>query len=982
MDGGAISLCAVAQYYQHYEPSDVPYHGDSVGFNISTIASTREGIEYGCITASVTDPSYDWIWDGGAADPRFPFPRYYQTDFADGGIWVDLPVDFSFIFYGVKYLNWSGVQYASHLWICKNGFVCLDDSNSSSTGPAAFPSTAPPNAVIAPFWTSLDFVAGQSEVDTWVSRRSGEGYWFVVEWVNMRETGTSNLCTFGLSLRIYSRTTDVFDSFPPRDHLPSGSIHFFYNSLPAPTNNFTYGLEDQTGRRTCPYGGIVLGACAAQLNGIAMEYRDLFVPYIKYVVLTFQDSNSNARYDIMESTVHGSSLYFHSTPAPQPDTGERFIGSVVGALDYMAIGGDVVVTAAELLGEGTAVAGLSSVLGPVGVVLFAAEKLYDWYTSHQYDSVQAQYQYNKVFDPNTPDPLAGGYAYVKSPAFDNFTLTNDNVFDACLESEFVWVCYNDYHSNHNLTITATAECGYWDAQSSDYNVSTSVSLSLFPDNNNDTAHAQPVTYGFYGDNPLLYIGESPDSYDQDDYYNITVDQNFGTRVQVQPPFGLDLNLSVTDPCGNLICSSDVGKTGIQEEVDFVPSCPSTYTIHVQGCTGGGFYNMTIGKAAVLSVSVGSYPPGAGNVYPRGVKWCDVGQHVSVIESPTNSSYYFIGWSVDGSTVPNPTYPYVSYNTPYVSVTMDQNHALVAYFAQNSSGGDSCPYVSTWNGSGYVLDNNLLPASEYSGTVDVTDYYLLQQTLAQKGDGTCSLSLGELEGEHDYFDSVKLVAVDHASNVNVAVSPTGQILTYANPRPPVSAITDDGENVKSLLDSMDGNYYQGYNGSYVTLNFGRLDVRRGAKLVIRSDMIIIKCPVYVQVMNRMGQWQTVATIYVRRNWTTDIVDMSRFLPDAGGNLKVRLLFTSNDKVDFAGLDTSPQAQVQVQQAQLVSAIHTAEAPPLSFSADVTAQLLCNDQTYAELLPGQEIDLTFTLPTQTMETRSYIIMSEGHYCIMTP
>lgn len=491
-----------------------------------------------------------------------------------------------------------------------------------------------------------------------------------------------------------------------------------------------------------------------------------------------------------------------------------------------------------------------------------------------------------------------------------------------------------------------------------------------------------MTYGFYGDNPLLYIEETPDSYDQNDYYNITVDQNFGTRVQVCPPLGLDLNLSVTDPCGNLINSSDVGKNGIQEEVDFVPSGPGTYTIHVRGCTGGGFYNMSISKAAVLSVSVASYPPGAGNVYPRGVKWCDVGQRVSVMESPTNSSYYFIGWSVDGSTTLDPTYPFISYDACYASVTMDQNHALVAYFAQNSSGGDSCPYVSTWNGNGYALDNNLLPASEYSGTADVTDYYLLQQTLTQKGDGTYSLLLSELEGEHDYFDSVKLVAVDHASNVNVAVSPTGQILTYTNPRPPVSAITDDGENVKSFLDIMDGNYYQGHNGSYVTLNFGRSDARRGAKLVIRSDMIIIKCPVYVQVMNHMGQWQTVATIYVRRNWTTDIVDMSRFLPDAGGNLKVRLLFTSNDKVDFAGLDTSPQAQVQVQQAQLVSAIHTAEAPPLSFSADVTAQLLCNDQTYAELLPGQEIDLTFTLPTQTMETRSYIIMSEGHCCIMTP
>jgi len=36
------------------------------------------------------------------------------------------------------------------------------------------------------------------------------------------------------------------------------------------------------------------------------------------------------------------------------------------------------------------------------------------------------------------------------------------------------------------------------------------------------------------------------------------------------------------------------------------------------------------------------------------------------------------------------------------------------------GGDSCLYVSTWNGSTFVLDNNLLPASESSGGTDVTD----------------------------------------------------------------------------------------------------------------------------------------------------------------------------------------------------------------------------------------------------------------------
>ena len=44
----------------------------------------------------------------------------------------------------------------------------------------------------------------------------------------------------------------------------------------------------------------------------------------------------------------------------------------------------------------------------------------------------------------------------------------------------------------------------------------------------------------------------------------------------------------------------------------------------------------------------------------------------------------------------------------------------------------------------------------------------------------SIMLGEFENEHSYLDQVKLLAVDHDPNVNVALAPEGQILTYTNP----------------------------------------------------------------------------------------------------------------------------------------------------------------------------------------------------------
>lgn len=103
-------------------------------------------------------------------------------------------------------------------------------------------------------------------------------------------------------------------------------------------------------------------------------------------------------------------------------------------------------------------------------------------------------------------------------------------------------------------------------------------------------------------------------------------------------------------------------------------------------------------------------------------------------------------------------------------------------------------------------------------------------------------LSEFENEHDFLDRIQIRAIDHSANVTVGVSPAGEILTYTQPSPPVSAIDDNNRNVKTLINSIDGNYYQGYSGSYITLNFGdELDVSDGVKLVIRSDLWYPKPP---------------------------------------------------------------------------------------------------------------------------------------------
>ncbi|MFQ5999794.1 MAG: hypothetical protein ACE5J6_03350, partial [Candidatus Bathyarchaeia archaeon] len=289
------------------------------------------------------------------------------------------------------------------------------------------------------------------------------------------------------------------------------------------------------------------------------------------------------------------------------------------------------------------------------------------------------------------------------------------------------------------------------------------------------------------------------------------------------------------------------------------------------------------------------------------------------------------------------------------------------------GGGGCPFVYVWNGTQYVVDNNVLGDSEASGGADVEDYYRLEQPLASK-EGKYSLLIGEFEQDHSYLDQVRLLAVDHASDVHVAVTHSGEILTYRNPATPISAVDNNGTSRLDEISLVDGDvsdpstYFYGKPGDYLVLDFGDLDVSDGAKLVFRGN--VEKKPiednllcVHVQVLDAEG-WVEVAALRTRVTWSTQIVDLSGYLPDINGELKVRLYLTGIHKLDYVGLDTSKQDDFDLYYANLVSAVHSEQG-------SVKTELSESDGVYAELVPVQQIKLEFTLPENSKEARTYII-----------
>ncbi|MCK4669360.1 hypothetical protein KAT21_04505 [Candidatus Bathyarchaeota archaeon] len=319
-------------------------------------------------------------------------------------------------------------------------------------------------------------------------------------------------------------------------------------------------------------------------------------------------------------------------------------------------------------------------------------------------------------------------------------------------------------------------------------------------------------------------------------------------------------------------------------------------------------------------------------------------------------YYFYYW--DGAPNENPTY-----------VQVHENKTITAYYIHSPPG---CPFVYAWNGTDYVIDNNLLAASAWSGGEEVEDYYKLEQSLVPMHEGNLyslySLKLGEFQQEHSYLDQTGFTTVDHDAHVKVAVSPFGEILTYQNPSAPVSAVDEQGNDQIEVVQDIDNLYYESYNGSYLTLDFGEVDAE-DAKLILRADPPDTKLSIHVQVLDLDGNWIDVVAIIPRAYWATEIIDLSSYLPDAGG-FKVRLYFTYRHRVDYVGLDTTPQAPINVQDAQLLLAYHSDDGV-------VTRKLLSDDDVYAELEPGEQIWLLYVAPSQSEGQRSFIIYTKGYY-----
>jgi tetratricopeptide (TPR) repeat protein len=207
---------------------------------------------------------------------------------------------------------------------------------------------------------------------------------------------------------------------------------------------------------------------------------------------------------------------------------------------------------------------------------------------------------------------------------------------------------------------------------------------------------------------------------------------------------------------------------------------------------------------------------------------------------------------------------------------------------------SCPFLYTWDGRRFVYVTDVLgvgPLGELApdGTrvKPFPEEFVRLPNLAPDAKGDYVFQLTDEMREADFFDQVKLVAVDHPASEEIYAneiyaSHPGPHTLYAVPdkRFPVSAVDDDGHDVLPLLLKQDGRYPTGFARHRIlgmadlhslTLDLGDLPTNapvslwlngwvfwtdsNGARALESNRQLQMISP-YLQVRDASGNWVTV------------------------------------------------------------------------------------------------------------------------------
>ncbi|HID94229.1 MAG TPA: T9SS type A sorting domain-containing protein, partial [bacterium (Candidatus Stahlbacteria)] len=274
-----------------------------------------------------------------------------------------------------------------------------------------------------------------------------------------------------------------------------------------------------------------------------------------------------------------------------------------------------------------------------------------------------------------------------------------------------------------------------------------------------------------------------------------------------------------------------------------------------------------------------------------------------------------------------------------------------------------PCVFTWDGSDFIGDNSILPASQMVPGV-VVDYYKIE-TLFKEKDRKYFLEIRELGDKLTYLDQLRLLAVEHSEEMGIQTTPNGQIISYREMSLPITCIDNYGNDRLELVKSVGDVFFEGNDGDWLVVDFGEVNWEKRAVMVgIGPSMGGFAAHVQIWEEN---EWEDAGVIYPRAKSSTQLVDLSDY--DFEGEL--RLYCEGKARIDYVALVKQEEQEIRIKECPLVSAIH-------STNGSVRQELLIVDENYVELVPGDTIALAFTAVGGCHNhIRDFVLVSTGYY-----
>jgi hypothetical protein len=274
-------------------------------------------------------------------------------------------------------------------------------------------------------------------------------------------------------------------------------------------------------------------------------------------------------------------------------------------------------------------------------------------------------------------------------------------------------------------------------------------------------------------------------------------------------------------------------------------------------------------------------------------------------------------------------------------------------------GSSCPILFSWNGREYEFIADMIGPGVVGhwvapGERDVPDpdeYLKVPARSVREKNGHLSFRFMEPMEETVYLDQVRLLAVDHPSNVEVNPNerfvsappfPEFRVIATQNARVPAGAWDDKGRDVLPLLAKRDRKYVTEFEGlpfagfaklHWIELDLGAWDVQKPLRLLLdgytdyftatsmyAADQAGIKVIApYVEAKDAQGNWKRVVEDmgFPAGLARTMVTDLTGKIP--AGTRRIRIV--SNLKIywDAVRIDQTPPVEgITVEEVPLATA----------------------------------------------------------------